>query len=192
MQIPTEPGSFAYAPCYCEENIWHLAADPRLEEGRRWVVFISNRQKSCAFWCHRAAEEEGSPVLWDYHVVLLIETTSGPKVFDLDSTAGFPMSLTAYLMVTFPYVDEALGGPPLFGVVDAERYRSQFASDRSHMRDEDGWFVPPPDWPTIGPDGEDSNLFSYVDMDEAWVDERLDLEAFKARFTRHTDHSAQN
>jgi protein N-terminal glutamine amidohydrolase len=72
--------------------------------------------------------------------------------------------------------DSALA--PVFRVVAADRYRREFASDRSHMREDDGSYrQPPPSWPAIGGVG---NLARFVDMDDRFVGEVMDLTELRA------------
>jgi len=84
-----------YHPCYCEENVWHLAnkriqergatttgsgeahceAEVPRETSRRkhapvdYVVFISNENQTVAFWSSSATEED--VIVWDYHVIFI-------------------------------------------------------------------------------------------------------------------------
>ncbi|MEM8997034.1 MAG: hypothetical protein AAGF23_19780, partial [Acidobacteriota bacterium] len=53
----------AYAANYCEENVWQLSRHPQLPSGVRYVIFISNPERTCALWCQRAAPEAGAPVV---------------------------------------------------------------------------------------------------------------------------------
>ncbi len=136
----------AYCPFYCEENLWHLAADPEVGEGTRHVLLISNAEHKVALWQQRAgAEDQGGLVVWDYHVVLVV----GTAVWDLDSELGAPAPAPRYFAETFRPVPERFA--PRFRVMDASDYREAFASDRRHMRGPDGSFVqPPPPWDPIG------------------------------------------
>ncbi|MEM6792575.1 MAG: hypothetical protein AAF725_01215 [Acidobacteriota bacterium] len=172
--------SIAYAQNYCEENVWQLSRHPQLPAGVRYAVFISSLAGRCAMWSQRAAEQPGSPVIWDYHAVLMVES----QIFDLDCTAGLPLSLRRYLEVTFPFgneVDPELR--PSFRVIEAGEFRRTFASDRSHMRGADGgWLHPPPEWPAILAPGQTMNLPSFIDMRPAGFGEILDLELLSSRF----------
>lgn len=136
----------AYCPFYCEENLWHLAADPRVGEGRRRILLISNAERTVALWQQRAgAEAQERLVVWDYHVVL----ACARQIWDLDTTLGAPVPAGAYLSETFRGAPERFA--PRFRVMDADVYRDAFASDRRHMRAADGGFhKPPPPWPPIG------------------------------------------
>lgn len=140
----------AYCPFYCEENIWHLAADPRVGEGPRHVLLISNGGQRVALWGQRSgAEESGGLVVWDYHVILTCGTGPDAVVWDLDTTLGAPVPLGAYLAESFRGAPEPF--LPMFRVVPADVFRDRFASDRRHMRDDDGAFIrPAPSWAPIG------------------------------------------
>lgn len=152
--------AFCYAARYCEENVWWLAADDRVPAGRRHVVFLTNEAKSFPMWRQRCAAGPEGPVVWDYHVVLLVTTDAGTQVWDLDSRLSLGTPLAHYLDESFPLwavLGERLA--PMFRVVEAETYRRELASDRSHMRADNGvWAAPPPSWPCIG-DG--NNLPRY-------------------------------
>jgi hypothetical protein len=162
-----------YCPFYCEENIFHLSREPALRARPREVVFISNEHRACAMWHQRAAAREGWPILWDYHVILLV---SAPwEVWDLDTRLGLPVPAADYLRRSFRagVHEEVL---PRFRVVEAEAFASMFASDRSHMRLPSGRFrKKPPAWPPIGPPGGAPNLMRFVDVTSPFVGEVLDL-----------------
>jgi protein N-terminal glutamine amidohydrolase len=138
----------------------------------RRVVFISNAARRVAV--RRQAAGRGGPVVWDYHVVLI----GGGKVWDPDTTLGFPVDFDLWVQESFfPLVP---GLEPRFRVIDAATYRSKFASDRSHMMDRKGKpLKPAPDWPKIG---EGMNLMSFVDLAAPFVGEVADLESL-ARLT---------
>ena len=172
----------AYAPFYCEENVWQLSRHPQLPAGLRYVIFISNHRRSCAIWSQRAAQAPGSPVIWDYHAVLLVEGEEN-LVFDLDSTAGVPLDLERYLAATFPFgerVERELR--PLFRIVEAGELRRTFSSDRSHMRDGDTWRHPPPPWPPIQAPSRETNLDDFIDMRSSGYGEVVDLRGLRGRF----------
>jgi protein N-terminal glutamine amidohydrolase len=150
-----------YCPFFCEENIWHLCADEQPPVPRR-VVFITNARRQVEIRHQRAGG--GGAVVWDYHVVLV----AGGKVWDPDTTLGFPVDVDVWLRQSFDPAD-----PPRFRVVDAATYRSIFASDRSHMA---GSGKPVPPWPPIG---EGMNLMRFVDLETPFVGEVVDLDGFK-------------
>jgi len=166
-----------YCPYFCEENIWHLCTDDRVTRNRepipvedRRVVFISSARGRVAMRKQRAGGLQ--PVLWDYHVVLL----AGGKVWDLDTTLGFPVDLAAWVKDSFVPLRSDFA--PRFRVVDASTYLRTFGSDRSHMIGPDGAPLKPfPPWPRIG---VGMNLPSFADIETPFLGELLDLESFQA------------
>ncbi len=178
-----------YAAYYCEENIWHLCREPGFEGLERRVVVISNPRRTCALWNQRAALEPEAPVIWDYHVVLLVADQGRWWTWDLDTLLGLPVDFEGWFLETFG----AVGSLPvlyrsMFRVMEAGEYARLLRSDREHMRGSDGAFLqPPPPWPLIlGGDVSDgpSNLFRFVDMGPGWAGEVLDEAAFYGRFSR--------
>ena len=168
-----------YHAFYCEENVFHLAAEPEIAHRPREVVFISNPDRSCVMWHQRAARRPGAPLLWDYHVVLLVGAPW--EVWDLDTTLGFPVPAEAYLGASFR-ADVPAEYLPLVRVVEARVFTGAFASDRSHMRRPDGrWLRPPPPWPALGAAGAEPNLMRFVDVTSPFLGEVLDLDAMRAR-----------
>ena len=169
-----------YCPYYCEENVFHLAREPVLRGRAREVVFISNAERSCAMWHQRAAVKRGWPILWDYHVVLLVGAPW--EVWDLDTTLGMPAPAADYLRRSFRAGELPEELAPRFRVVGADALAATFASDRSHMRLPDGRFrKPPPPWPPIGAPGAEANLMRFVDMEAPFLGEVLDLGGMLAR-----------
>lgn len=171
-----------YCSHYCEENIWHLCAEPAFAERETYAVFIAADAGHCPLWAQRAAPP-GELVAWDYHVVALSLGDSGWAVWDLDTRLGLPVSLDDYLEGTFVGSDALPRAfQPRFRRVPRDEYLATFASDRSHMRDARGRFVqPPPPWPVIG-SGAGTNLRRFVDMNAAFVGEVTDLAGLRARF----------
>lgn len=162
-------GEHRYQAFFCEENVWHLCADPAIPDPIRAAVFISNAARAVAVAQQRIAPIPGFPVVWDYHVVMASRPADDAawRVWDLDSTLPMGAALDLWL-------DESFGGAwgfgeqhaPRFRVIEALAFRSALQSDRSHMRDDDGtWIQPPPPWPTIGEAGG-TNLMRFVDMDD--------------------------
>jgi hypothetical protein len=173
----TDRTSFRYQAFFCEENVYHLAGEPRFAARPRQVVFISNPTRSTAMWNQRAAGAPGVAMLWDYHVVLLVAEPW--EVWDLDTFLGLPVPAADYLGGSF---HGRLPGhyQPYFRLVEAETFAVTFASDRSHMKRRDGqWKRPPPPWPAIG-DGA-PNLMRFVDVTAPFVGEVLDLGTLCAR-----------
>lgn len=100
---PSLPLSYTYTPYYCEENIYLLAETLSRDQSvnDRWetyVAILSNPTKSLALWSQKLSKASDSPVVWDYHCVLLLKarrgiaTASEPCcwVFDYDSRLGMP------------------------------------------------------------------------------------------------------
>lgn len=138
-----------YQAYYCEENAWHLCADPRLASAEIEVAIVTNATRTVALWHQRAATQPNAPVVWDYHVLLFARDDAGWSTWDLDTTLGLPVRASEWLGQTFRPVAPRL--TPRFQLLTASDYTKRFASDRSHMRDEHGaWLQPPPPWPTIG------------------------------------------
>ncbi|KJE90928.1 hypothetical protein CAOG_002156 [Capsaspora owczarzaki ATCC 30864] len=142
-----------YASCWCEENVYHLclhASQTAWEQNMRAshtvnnfieqasVVFISNPSRKTPIWCQRLSQP-GCPVVWDYHVVLVLPAPSGVMVYDLDTTLGFP---------------------------SASEFLKTFSSDRSHMFVGGKWQAPWPSWPLIQQDPTriENNLPEYLSM----------------------------
>jgi protein N-terminal glutamine amidohydrolase len=165
-------------PFYCEENVWHLCQEPLFASKTRHVVFISNLERAVPMWNQRAGR--GKPIVWDYHVIMLVE--SPLEVWDADTTLGLPTRLFDYLEGSFhPYVESPFA--PSFRVVRAEEFVEVFASDRSHMQRADGSFrKPPPSWPMIGKPGTASNLMHFIDMGREFVGDVLSLPDLREKF----------
>lgn len=146
---PPVPPESSYTSCWCEENVYLLCqkflADPSIsKEWTPWVVFISNLTKTVALWNQKAARDKDSVVVWDYHVILILEhnvkdtpNLSGDRkswVYDFDTWLQMPYSFDDYWSGTFP-PDDLLPQDlqSLFRLVPGELYIQHFASDRSHM-----------------------------------------------------------
>jgi hypothetical protein len=186
MSGPVDRSLFAYAARYCEENVWKLIdsglATCRCASGTASALFISNVEQGVPLWHQRSAAQPGEPVLWDYHVVALIEGPQ-PQIWDLDSDLPFPCPALEYLAETFPYAG-ALPPElePCFRRVEGPAFRAAFASDRSHMRGEDGaWLAPPPPWPAIRTPGATMNLMEFVEMGEGGPGQIFTLGQLRAR-----------
>ena len=168
-----------YQPFYCEENVFHLSAEPLVAHRPREIVFISNADRACVMWHQRAARKPGAPLVWDYHVVLLVGAPW--EIWDLDTSLGFPVPAAKYLARSFR-ADLPASYLPVFRVVEASAFTAAFASDRSHMRGPDGrWLRAPPPWPAIGSPGAAPNLRRFVDVTFPFLGEVLDLGAMRAK-----------
>jgi hypothetical protein len=172
---------WAPVPYYCEENVWQLCADPRVDGTPRAAIVISNAARTVAVACQRAAPRADQPV--DYHVVLAARGAHGWAIWDVDSTLGSPVPLGNYLRASFD-APRGFAAPysARFRVIEADCYRRTLATDRSHMLDASGRHrVPPPPWPAIG---SGTNLMRLVDMDDAIAGEVVDLPELPAALAR--------
>lgn len=160
--MPPDIKNLLYQSCYCEENIWHLCQHPSCTDST--VVFIASLGDMFPMLCQKAMQDPATPILWDYHVILLLDGQPA-QVLDFDTTLPFCSELATYLRQSFlPEDSVAPEYRPHFRLIPAQEYIRKFRSDRSHMRTEDGWSAPPPDWPLIGNGG--SNLARFTDMQD--------------------------
>jgi len=151
-----------YQPFWCEENIWRLTSDACVGPGERFVLLLTGSSGHVACWGQRAASSPEAPVLWDYHVVLVVCQDTW-TVWDLDCRAGYPLPALTWLGATFPCPETVR---PVFHprclLIPADEYRTQFTSDRAHMRNIDGsWQQPPPPWP-VPHQANGTTLATYV------------------------------
>ncbi|KAF9036672.1 N-terminal glutamine amidase-domain-containing protein [Panaeolus papilionaceus] len=124
------------------------------------VLYMSNGKMEMvdlkvALWNQKNGREEGMPVVWDYHVVLVLrprnmqigvdaeaeggelqEVTAVPEgecwVYDFDSRLESPCPWNVYFNGTFPE-DVVEKYASQFRVVEGSMFLQTFASDRSHM-----------------------------------------------------------
>jgi hypothetical protein len=167
-----------YCAFYCEENTWwRCSAAPQ----GRYAVFVSGLDRAVLMTGQKAGEGSAHIQIWDYHVFTIDDAGDIPRVYDPDHIAGEPVTLAAYLVASFPsLVPAAANLAPLFRVIPATKFIEVFASDRSHMLDDDGnWRAPPPPWPCIG---EGMNLPRFKDLSQPFEGDRLDLEGLRQRF----------
>jgi protein N-terminal glutamine amidohydrolase len=192
---PSPAPSPAYAAFFCEENIWHLCAHPHAATAERRVLFISNAERRVVMWGQRVATDPERPILWDYHVVLLLRWGAGAwQVWDLDAR-GSP------LRPAREWLRDSFGGSellpanfaPCFRMVEGDEYRRHLRSDRSHMRLADGTpLQPPPPWPEIvgeppacAPVDDGSNLERFIDTeDPGFLGELFDLAGLRRWLAR--------
>ncbi len=172
--------AFRYQPFYCEENAWWLIRAAALSGRPRWAVFLSNSARAFAMGAQKAAPPNQA-VVWDYHCVILADGPSGPEVWDLDHRGAFPTALSAWLGSSFPPGVT----PPRCRAVPSDEHFALFASDRRHMRTEDGFRAPPPPWPCIvSPGGAVHTLDAFLEMSgpgPGSLLEAVDLEALCGR-----------
>ncbi|XP_071867838.1 protein N-terminal glutamine amidohydrolase [Bombus fervidus] len=164
-------GAGVIDPDYREENVWKLCQDVATRHGSElqhcYVAFVSNSWRSVPLWRQRAGKDEDKLVVWDFHVILIYAPDERAVVYDLDSALPFPTHFWKYAMETFRS-DEVLQPEHhrRFRVIPANVYLREFASDRHHMKREDGtWIKTPPDYPPISTSTCKDNLDSFINMD---------------------------
>lgn len=86
-----------YTSCYCEENVYSfLGALPPSLQATSYAVFISNSSQSNLLFHQKSSTkvDEHNWVLWDYHVVSIVDLRSSEKgkgklvIVDRDSSLG--------------------------------------------------------------------------------------------------------
>lgn len=161
-----------YTPCFCEENVWNLCNRFRvmglLDLEQCKVVFVSNKDRCVALWRQRAGlRDTRIPVIGDYHCFAMHNHRGEWNVFDLDSTLAFPENMDHYYKETFcPQKRKPAKYNPKFRVIDAEDFMQHFASDRSHMKNNEGIYLSPaPRYPPIRTTTDVNNLNDeYIKM----------------------------
>lgn len=139
----------------------HLLAAGELPEPGA-ALFVTNRTRTVAMWGQRAAWRD--PVLWDYHVTVLLPRRR--LVLDLDDRRQVAWPLRAWLAHAFRAADPELS--PRFRLVPAAALRRTFSSDRSHMLGADGRPLQPfPPWPAPFDPGLGMTLPRLLDLDDA-------------------------
>jgi len=166
-----------YTKNYCEENVWKLCEHIKEKKSdfldHVFVIFISNKNRTVPLWCQRAQAKDSSPVVWDYHVVLMVKMDKNAQVaakyyiYDLDTYLPFPVSLEVYFKETFkPQVFLKSEFNQMLKVVSAIDYLLVFASDRSHMKKANGlWIANPPTYSCICTDVATMNLDDFISME---------------------------
>lgn len=127
---------------------------------------MSNRNCLVPLWKQKAGKDADGLVVWDYHVFLIYEGHNTSWVFDLDTLLPFPVHFVDYYIQTFKS-DDILKPEfhRFFRVISASDYLNNFASDRRHMKNEDGtWIKPPPPWSPITCQSEVHNLPEFMSM----------------------------
>ena len=150
-----------HQPFFCEENVWQLLQCADLPEPRA-VVFVSNAARTVAMWGQRAAVRD--PIVWDYHVVLLLPEQG--RIVDLDDRDQVAWPVQEWLAHAFRGDVEA-EFQPRFRVVDGAEFLAVFSSDRSHMLDGRGRPLQPfPNWPAPFDPARGMHLMRFVDLDD--------------------------
>ncbi|GAA5904998.1 uncharacterized protein JCM6883_004933 [Sporobolomyces salmoneus] len=192
-----------YTPYYCEENVYKLvqALQSSSEVQATWGCFVSNLDQRAILFNQKASRvgiEQGSWVIWDYHVFVVAAVKQGDGerlvVIDRDSKLGEIVDFEDYIERTFygSLFRERILDPSLesrIRIVPGLDLLQNFASDRSHMlRDTDpspsvqstkpsqDYIHPAPPYPAIcGPtarqNGESHNLRTHF-LDMRLGDER--------------------
>ncbi|XP_045116733.1 protein N-terminal glutamine amidohydrolase-like [Portunus trituberculatus] len=182
----------AYTQFYCEENVWRLCEYVRTHEAQElakcFVAFISNDSRCVPLWRQRMGKSEDKLITWDYHVIFMYEPDERCLVFDLDSDLPFPTYFHKYVTETLR-TDHILRPEHYryFRVVPAATFLQKFASDRRHMRREDGsWMHPPPPSPPIALSECVHNLDDFISMDaKRGVGTVYNLQDFVRRFYKN-------
>lgn len=181
----------SYAACYCEENVYKLcenvAKNTPAEVDKCYAVFVSNKKRVVPLWRQKAGRDEEKLVIWDYHVVFIYRPDDRTLVYDLDSELPFPTYFHKYVTETFR-TDAILNAEyhRFFRVIPATTFLSSFASDRRHMRKEDGsWLKPPPLYPCISSANSQHNLDEFIGMEDGGLGEVLSLTEFVKKFHKN-------
>ncbi|XP_014299975.1 protein N-terminal glutamine amidohydrolase isoform X1 [Microplitis demolitor] len=160
-----------YTSCYCEENVWKLCQDVATNHASElshcYVVFISNSNRSVPLWRQREGKGDDKVIVWDYHAILIYAPDERAVVYDLESALPFPTFFWKYANETFRS-DEALRPEyhTRFRLVPATIFLQNFASNRHHMKREDGtWIKTPPNYPPIST----SNCLGYFSLCKSYI-----------------------
>ena len=131
-------------------------------------MFIFSNGGAVPMWQQRAGHGE-TPVFWDYHVVVVVETDEA-FVWDLDHRGPFPQPLHEYLKVSFPNAENwPPEARPIFRLTPSKDYRAKFSSNRAHMMDEQGHYLqPPPPWDVIVQSNEGDWMDALDRADPSW------------------------
>ncbi|XP_015122541.1 protein N-terminal glutamine amidohydrolase [Diachasma alloeum] len=167
----TRAADCVYTSCFCEENVWKLCQDVATRHTAElqhcYVAFISNEDRRVPLWRQREGKDEDQVIVWDYHAILIYAPDERAVVYDLESALPFPTFFWKYATETFRS-DEALR-PEFhrrFRLVPAATYLQHFASNRAHMKREDGtWIKTPPDYPPISTPTCKDNLDMFINME---------------------------
>ena len=169
---------FLYTAAYCEENIWHLCQKESFKNS--CVIFIASKGEYFPMLNQQAAKDPLSPILWDYHVVLLT-TGVETRIVDFDTSLSFSTDIKTYLRRSFFDSKQIkIEHIPLFRLISCKEYSTRFSSDRSHMKTQTGWLATPPSWPTIV--NKDNNLDQFTNMNNRDIGEIMTLEDLLERY----------
>jgi len=168
-----------YTAYYCEENIWHLCNNSEIENFEKNIVVISNVEKKCALFYQKINQHfPNIPVVWDYHVILLVFQNEW-LVYDFDTILSFPVKLEEYLHKTFQNV-ENYRYQPYFRIITKQDYLTKFSSDRSHMFINRKWTHTPPQWKKII--NGSSNFTDIINFKNDFIGQTLNFTSFKKKY----------
>ncbi|XP_064645092.1 protein N-terminal glutamine amidohydrolase-like [Lineus longissimus] len=142
-------------------------------------------KKKIPIWRQQACLEPENPIVWDYHVIFVRCRDCGSELYDLDTQLPFPCELNKYVEEALCYDDKLEAKyRRSFRVIPAVLYLEKFASDRSHMLDDDGIFrTDPPTYPCITTPEIQNNLEDFINMDPAvGYGEIVTLRKFVSKF----------
>jgi hypothetical protein len=170
----------AYWPYYCEENVWRLIEELPAAVTDVAAVYISNAERRVAVWQQKHASTKDGPMVWDYHVMMIVLIDDAWQAVDLDSRLPLQIPILDYLDASFPEAKYlGPGYAPTFRVIDGAWYRNCFRSDRRHMLRADGsWLASPPPHPPTS--HTESNVMALVDMTSDIEGDIFDLAGLRA------------
>ena len=139
---------YQYQSQYCEENIYKLceeflSIDSQLEKedvgagNSNFVLFISSSAGAVPIWKQKKSPDSETPVIWDYHVILVrVDLLTGEVlVYDMDTVLPMPCPIHQYISESFrPDTRLMEQYRQLFRIIPAQNYINYFSSDRRHMR----------------------------------------------------------
>ncbi|MCL6270620.1 protein N-terminal glutamine amidohydrolase [Sansalvadorimonas sp. 2012CJ34-2] len=133
------------------------------------VLFLSSPSRKTPILQQKSSPHPDSPVLWDYHVILLMRNKGASWIFDFDSHLSFPVQAGDYFQKCF-YPQDTLSPEHQVYIreISADEYLKTFTSDRSHMLDsEEKPLVRFPPYPPINQNKEETiSLMEYLDIEK--------------------------
>lgn len=184
------PSTCVYTSCYCEENVWKLCEQIKVEKEQTlneyYAVFISNDKRQVPLWMQKSAKDPLAPVVWDYHVILLRRMEDKCLIYDLDSILPFPCPFEQYTQQALQNERQLKKKfHRKFRVIPAEVFLGTFASDRSHMKKPNGeWIKTPPPYAPIRTTDNTMNLQEFIDMtNEEGEGQVMDYKTFIKSFS---------
>lgn len=137
-----------------------------------YVIFISNVEKSVPIWHQKSSPHYNRPVVWDYHVIAAVKTVdSRTLIFDFDTRLSFPSLAKDYIsqcLIAADSLDSRYHHR--YRIVASTDYLKFLASDRSHMRDANGFYQsPPPSYPFIRTEDARMNLPDFISTLPNWI-----------------------